>query len=35
MSIFNQVENELIMKLDALVEGGCGDEEYKEMIYVM
>ncbi|XP_052098499.1 dedicator of cytokinesis protein 1-like isoform X2 [Mytilus californianus] len=32
---FSQVENELIMKLDALVEGGCGDEEYKEMIYVI
>lgn len=32
---FCQVENELIMKLDALVEGGCGDEEYKEMIYAI
>lgn len=32
---FCQVENELIMKLDALVEGGCGDEEYKEMIYTI
>ncbi|XP_062566377.1 dedicator of cytokinesis protein 1-like isoform X2 [Saccostrea cucullata] len=29
---FNQVENELIMHLDALVEGGQGDEEYKDLI---
>ncbi|XP_056005673.1 dedicator of cytokinesis protein 1-like isoform X3 [Ostrea edulis] len=28
---FNQVEHELIMCLDALVEGGQGDEEYKDL----
>ncbi|KAJ8317295.1 hypothetical protein KUTeg_005199 [Tegillarca granosa] len=30
---FQQVENELIIQLDALVEGGCGDEEYKQLMY--
>ncbi|XP_021375284.1 dedicator of cytokinesis protein 1-like isoform X4 [Mizuhopecten yessoensis] len=30
---FDQTENELIMKLDALVEGGYGDEEYMDLIY--
>nr|XP_022344054.1 dedicator of cytokinesis protein 1-like isoform X2 [Crassostrea virginica] len=29
---FNQVEHELIMCLDALVEGGLGDEEYKDLM---
>lgn len=29
---FNQVEHELIMCLDALVEGGQGDGEYKDLI---
>ena len=32
---FNQVEHELIMCLDALVEGGLGDEEYKDLMCEM
>ncbi|XP_071089559.1 dedicator of cytokinesis protein 1-like isoform X4 [Haliotis cracherodii] len=30
---FNQVENEMITQLDALVEGGRGDEQYMELVY--
>ena len=28
---FSKFEDELITKLDALVGGGCGDHEYKEL----
>eukprot|EP00058_Branchiostoma_floridae_P022855 XP_002608345.1 hypothetical protein BRAFLDRAFT_91300 [Branchiostoma floridae] len=30
---FNQVENEIITQLDHLVEGGRGDDQYKELFY--
>lgn len=30
---FNEFENEMIAKLDNLVEGGRGDEQYKDLFY--
>lgn len=32
---FNDFENEMIVKLDALFEGGGGDNEYKELFYTI
>eukprot|EP00106_Octopus_bimaculoides_P019984 XP_014787426.1 PREDICTED: dedicator of cytokinesis protein 1-like isoform X1 [Octopus bimaculoides] len=30
---FSEVENQIVTQLDVLVEGGCGDEEYMELMY--
>lgn len=30
---FSDFENEMVSKLDTLIEGGCGDEKYKDLFY--
>ena len=32
---FHMFENEIITQLDALIEGGRGDEQYKDLFYTM